>query len=112
MRAGRVDANQSDVDDALAAMGWGVVPIPSIRCDRLIAKAGRLLLLEVKDGDKPPSKQKLTQAEVKFHALMQRFGVHVITVTCLEDLQQLDREARIRHEPGYQGRDFYRREAE
>lgn len=69
-RAARVDANQVAVTDALRRIGATVQPIHTIGrgCpDLLVGYRGRNLLLEVKDGSKPPSKRALTADESMWH---------------------------------------------
>ena len=67
-RANRIDANQNEIVDALRAAG-AVVRIISQGegiPDLLVGYNGFTILMEVKDGDKVPSKRKLTEAEQKF----------------------------------------------
>lgn len=69
-RAAKVDANQSQIVDALRRMGCTVQPLHDVGqgCpDLLVGCAGINLLLEVKDGDKPPSARKLTMDQVIWH---------------------------------------------
>jgi len=67
-RAARVDENQSDIVAALRAIGATVRVISQGDGipDLLIGFMGKTILLEVKDGKKPPSARKLTPAEQKF----------------------------------------------
>jgi hypothetical protein len=71
-RAARRDSNHAEVRDYLRDMGWSVLDIadcgdgiPDLVASR--ANVGRpgytCSLLEVKDGDKPPSARKLTPKE-------------------------------------------------
>lgn len=65
-RAAKVDANQSEIVDALRKIGASVTPIHTVGkgCPDLIAGfRGKNFLLEVKDGSKPPSARKLTDDE-------------------------------------------------
>lgn len=79
-RRPRVDAPHGAIRDALRRIGCDVLSLAALGSgapDLLVhAGEGRLLLLEVKDGTKPPSERQLTPAE-------QRFGVcwpvHVVT---------------------------------
>jgi hypothetical protein len=70
MRRGtRADANQPEIVAALRAAGCPVHVLSDVGGglpDLLVGNHGVLYLLEVKDGDKPPSKRKLTEAEQKF----------------------------------------------
>lgn len=67
-RAARVDENQSDIVAALRAIGATVRVISQGDGipDLLVGFMGKTILLEVKDGKKPPSARKLTPAEQKF----------------------------------------------
>ena len=67
-RAARVDENQSDIVTALRAIGATVRVISQGDGipDLLVGFMGKTILLEVKDGKKPPSARKLTPAEQKF----------------------------------------------
>jgi len=63
-----VDANQEQIVSALRACGAYVriVTQGDGLPDLLVGYRGYTLLLEVKDGRKPPSARKLTEAEEKF----------------------------------------------
>ena len=67
-RAARTDANQTQIVEALRAIGATVRVISQGDGipDLLVGFKGKTALLEVKDGDKPPSKRVLTPAEQKF----------------------------------------------
>lgn len=71
-RAAAVDQNQSAIVDALRAVGCTVQPLHAVGkgCpDLLVAVpwSRANLLLEVKDGSKPPSARKLTRDQVLWH---------------------------------------------
>lgn len=61
----RVDANQTQVISALKAAGFGV-EVLSKPVDLLVDARGKWCLLEVKDGKKPKSAQKLTPDQAEF----------------------------------------------
>lgn len=63
-----MDENQSDIVAALRAVGATVRVISQGDGipDLLVGFMGKTILLEVKDGKKPPSARKLTPAEQKF----------------------------------------------
>lgn len=66
-RAAKVDANQAEIVAALRKVGASVTPIHMVGSgcpDLLVGFGGRTLVLEVKDGAKPPSARKLTDDEV------------------------------------------------
>ena len=70
-RAARTDANHKSVSDAFKALGCDVVSLAAVGNgvpDLLIGIHGVNGLVEVKDGSKPPSEQKLTPDQEKFHA--------------------------------------------
>jgi len=65
-RAAKVDSNQAEVVLALRKIGASVTPIHMVGqgCpDLLVGFRGRTVVLEVKDGAKPPSARKLTDDE-------------------------------------------------
>ncbi len=67
-RANRIDANSNEIVNALRKAGAFVRIISQGDGipDLLVAYKGYTILMEVKDGDKPPSARKLTEAEQKF----------------------------------------------
>jgi len=72
MRArGRTDANQARIVEALRRLGASVSVTSGVGSgfpDLLVGYMGRTTMLEIKDGGKPPSKRKLTEAEAYFLA--------------------------------------------
>ena len=69
-RAARVDANQDAVVSALRAAGASVQSLAAVGKgvpDLLVAIRGVNLLMEVKDGAKPPSARLLTEDQLKWH---------------------------------------------
>ena len=69
-RAAKVDANQREVVAALRGAGATVQLLHAVGegCpDLLVGYKGLNLLLEVKDGSKPPSAQKLTPQQEVWH---------------------------------------------
>lgn len=71
-RAARVDANHSDIVDALRDAGCSVWSLAGMGqgCPDLMVYSSRrgLLLFEVKDGSKPPSARKRTPLQLKWAA--------------------------------------------
>ena len=68
--AARTDANQAEIVDALRQIGATVQPLHQVwrGCpDLLVGFRGVNILLEVKDGNKPPSARKLTLHEYAWH---------------------------------------------
>lgn len=69
--AAKVDANQAEIVADLRAAGASVQPLHAVGkgCpDLLVGHRGRTVLIEVKDGNKPPSARKLTPAQVEWHS--------------------------------------------
>ena len=68
--AARVDANQPMIVAGLRAAGCIVAQAHAVGGgfpDLVVGCRGQTFLLEVKDGDKPPSARKLTTAQVDWH---------------------------------------------
>lgn len=71
MRAAKVDANQAEIVKVLRQVGVSVQPLHMVGGgvpDLLCAIGNRVFLIEVKDGAKVPSAQKLTPDQVVWHA--------------------------------------------
>jgi hypothetical protein len=69
-RAAKVDANQAKIVAALRQMGCTVQPLHAVGegvPDLLCGFRGINILIEVKDGAKPPSQRSLTDAQVEWH---------------------------------------------
>lgn len=68
MRAARRDDNEAEIVKALRACGATVriVTQGDGIPDLLVGYNGYTILMEIKDGQKPPSARKLTEAEAKF----------------------------------------------
>jgi len=86
--AAKVDANQGEIVKLLRLIPGCKVWITSMvgngGPDIVVAWMGFNYLFEIKDGNKPPSKQKLTPAEKKFHSQWEHAG-RIDVVTCIED---------------------------
>lgn len=71
MRAAKVDANHAEIVQALRQAGCAVQSLASVGKgvpDVLWSRAGRIGLIEIKDGRKPPSARGLTPEQEKWHA--------------------------------------------
>ena len=69
-RAAKIDANQEQIVEALRAVGASVQTLAAIGKgvpDLLVGYQGKTLLLEIKDGRKPPSERRLTEDQLKWH---------------------------------------------
>ncbi len=79
-KAARTDANQTKIVDALRDLG-AVVNITSSLGDGfpdlVVSFLNRWFLIEIKDGDRPPSEKKLTPDEAEFH-YKQRAPVFIV----------------------------------
>lgn len=81
MKAARTDSNQKDIVAALRKCGAKVYVSSSFGKgfpDLIVGYQGVLCLLEIKDGDKPPSAQKLTKDQVAFHAEWTGLPLYVV----------------------------------
>ena len=81
-RAAKVDANHAEVVAALRQIGCRVQDLSGVGggCpDLLVGWRGRLVLIEVKDGRKPPSARALTRDQVEWHQRWQGLPVRVAT---------------------------------
>lgn len=75
----RKDANQSAIIAALEAIGASVAVLNNANMpDLIVGYRGVNTLIEVKDGDKPPSKQKLRPNQKAWHGAW-RGQVDVVT---------------------------------
>lgn len=78
-RAAKIDVNQPEIVKAFRALGYIVAHthqlgsgFPDIIVSRLLPSKHKFTaLIEIKDGYKPKSSQKLTPDEVEFHAKWQ-----------------------------------------
>lgn len=83
-RAAKRDANHPDVVKALRDAGCGVVDLAAVGAgvpDLLVCAPTwphDSALVEVKDGNKPPSARKLTPEQERFHAAW-KGRIHVVT---------------------------------
>ena len=77
----KVDDNQANIVAALRRIGCEVLSLAAVGqgCpDLLVQRNGKLYLLEIKDGNKSASRQKLTPDQIEFHSHWQ---VTVVTTT-------------------------------
>lgn len=78
-RAARRDDGEDEIVDALKAKGVHVKKINDAGTfDLLCWYKGKTLLLEVKDGKKPPSARKLSDAEQRFHDDWPGDNLHIV----------------------------------
>lgn len=70
MRAAKIDANQNEIVKALRQIGCSVQSLASVGKgvpDLLVGFRGVNFLIEIKDGSKPKSAQKLTPDQIEWH---------------------------------------------
>lgn len=82
-RAARIDRNQPEIVRALRALGASVEPLHTVGggCPDLLVGFRRItLLLEVKDGNRPPSERELTPDQVRWHSTWQGHKAIVTSV--------------------------------
>jgi hypothetical protein len=82
----RSDANHSLVAQALRSAGWFWLDTHAVPgfFDGIAFKHGRVAFVEIKDGEKKPSAQKLTPAQVELHADVKAHGAEVVILTSVE----------------------------
>ena len=92
----RTDGNHSEIVEALRRAGCTVLHLHQVGggCPDVLAGIdGRNLLIEIKDGSKPPSRRALTADETTFHAAWR--GQIAVVTTVAEALElALDRQNR------------------
>lgn len=83
-RAARTDANHREIVDALRKVGCVVHDTSALGggFPDLVVKAARVLLMEVKDGKKPPSARRLTPEQEKFAA---EWAGHWVCVSSVDE---------------------------
>ncbi|CAB4132251.1 hypothetical protein UFOVP259_3 [uncultured Caudovirales phage] len=82
-KAAKTDKNQTEVVNALRQVGASVQSLAAIGkgCpDLLVGYRGINYLMEVKDGEKPPSARELTIDQIDWHNVW-RGSVHVVKST-------------------------------
>ena len=84
-RAARIDRNQPEIVKLFRKLGWYVLIISQLKncCDIIVSKNGRTIAVEIKDGEKPPSQQKLSAGELKFKEEWQ--GEYML-INCIDDV--------------------------
>lgn len=93
-RAAKIDENQPEIVAALRKIGAYVTILSAVGDgvpDLLVFFRGQFSLLEIKDGNKPPSARKLTPDQAKWHAVHKDARVFVVT-TIEEAIAAVQRE--------------------
>lgn len=80
--AARVDDNQAEIVDALRRCGCLVEVLSRVGRgvpDLLVGTPrGRLIMIEVKDGKKPPSERRLTPDQREWHQRWRRYPLFIV----------------------------------
>jgi hypothetical protein len=90
-RAARVDRNHGEIINAFRAYGFSVADTSRLGAgfgDAVISKSMKTALVEIKDGELPPSARQLTQAEIKFRDSWQ--GIYLL-IESLDDVEDVVR---------------------
>lgn len=88
-RAARTDDNQPEIVEAFRKMGCSVQPLHQVGggcTDLAVGKNGINVMVEIKDGKKPPSERKLTDDQVRWHESWRGWKE---VVESIEDCQKL-----------------------
>lgn len=83
MRAAKVDDNQAEIVRALRQAGATVKALHAVGDDfpdLAVGYRGKTYLLEIKDGNKPPSRRKLSPGQQEFQASWRGHKAVVISV--------------------------------
>ena len=86
-RAAKIDANQNALVDALRAGGASAFITSAVGngfTDLVVGYCGGTFLIEVKNGNLPPSRRRLTPAQEKFHR--EWTGGPILLFETLEDV--------------------------
>ena len=91
----RIDSNQKEITQALrdagitvfvtSELGRGFVDLVSSYSPTGKKEDGRTYLIEIKDGNKPPSARKLTPSEQQFHDIWQD---EILIIESLDDVKE------------------------
>jgi len=88
---GRVDANQTEIVKYFRGCGYSVAITSNVGGgfpDIVVGKYRHTILIEIKDGSKPPSKRKLTDDEADFHSSWRGAACVIETI---QDIEKLDK---------------------
>ncbi len=68
IRAAKKDDNHAEIAKFFKDNGWSVLDISQLKncADIIIGRGLQTVIIEIKDGKKPPSQRKLTAGEFKF----------------------------------------------
>ena len=92
-RKGRLDENHAAIVDLLRGFGCSVISTAGVGDgfpDVLVGFQGVTHLIEIKDGDKSPSRRRLTDDEREWHATWRGEAVYILESA--RDAEQLVRQ--------------------
>lgn len=86
-----IDSNHVEIVETFRGLGCVVTSTTCVKgfCDMVVAYNGLYLLIEVKDGKKPPSQRKLTPEESKYHVKVDGVGCKVYIINSVKEAIQL-----------------------
>ena len=89
--ASKIDANQNSIVKALRKAGATVLITSQLKnaFDILIGYQSSIYIVEIKDGNKPPSQRKLSEGEQKCKADFERVGCKYNVITSIEEALKL-----------------------
>lgn len=90
-RSARTDRNQSEIVAALRKRGAVCILTSQLKnaFDVLVAFNGKLFIMEIKDGELPPSARKLTDGELKCKALIESVGCDYNVINSIDEALEL-----------------------
>jgi len=90
-RSAKVDTNQPEIVKALRGAGAFVVITSQLKnaFDLLVCHNGVVRIVEVKDGNKPPSKRKLTEGEQKCKEGVESVGCVYNVITSVDEALEM-----------------------
>ncbi len=89
--ASKIDANQPEIVKALRKAGATVLITSQLKnaFDILIGYQSSIYIVEIKDGNKPPSQRKLSPGEQKCKTDFERVGCNYNVITSIEEALKL-----------------------
>jgi len=86
-RRAKVDENQPEIVAALRAVGAWVLPVHQLKnaFDVLVGYRGGLFIMEIKNGELPPSQRRLTEGEEKCKRDVEKSGNKYNVVENIEE---------------------------
>jgi len=88
---GKPDRNHQEIIKFIRSIGGVVLDCKSLKnaFDILVGYKGKLYIIEIKDGQKPPSQRKLTKGEIQCREMFESVGCDYYVVTSTEDINKL-----------------------